>query len=85
MIPGGVDAAIVDIGLPDGRGDDLIREIRAFHPKLPVVLVSRQQPTSLANFLQNDQQFTPLIKPYTESDLLAALQKVGCKGALRSD
>ena len=29
-IPGGVDGIIVDLGLPDRRGDALIREVRRF-------------------------------------------------------
>src|SRR5262249_19315962 len=31
-IPGGVDAAVIDIGLPDRRGDMLVRELRAIYP-----------------------------------------------------
>ena len=42
LIPGGVDAAIVDMGLPDRKGDVLIREMRTLHPTLPVVIATGQ-------------------------------------------
>ena len=32
LIPGGVDAVLVDLGLPDRRGDELVREIRITLP-----------------------------------------------------
>ena len=42
LIPGGVDAVIIDIGLPDRRGDDLVREILAMYSSLPIVLATGQ-------------------------------------------
>ena len=39
-IPGGVDAVVIDMGLPDRRGDALIREMRALYPLLPIVLAT---------------------------------------------
>ena len=42
LIPGGVDAAIVDMGLPDRKGDVLIQEMRTMHPSLPVVVATGQ-------------------------------------------
>ena len=40
LVPGGVDAVILDIGLPDRSGEALCREIRAIHPSLPIVLAT---------------------------------------------
>jgi PAS domain S-box-containing protein len=34
------DAVITDLGLPDGSGRDLIRQLRAMHPRLPVIALS---------------------------------------------
>ena len=47
LIPGGVDAAIVDMGLPDRKGDVLIREMRTLHPSLPVIIATGQGAESL--------------------------------------
>ncbi len=35
-----VDLVILDLGLPDRGGHDLLRDIRADHPDLPVVVLS---------------------------------------------
>lgn len=35
---GGIDAAIVDIGLPDGSGADLVACLREDRPDLPIVV-----------------------------------------------
>ena len=40
LIPGGVDAVVIDMGLPDRRGDVLVREIRSLFPALPIVLAT---------------------------------------------
>ena len=33
---GGIDAVIIDMGLPDRGGDALVKEVRALHPNLPI-------------------------------------------------
>jgi two-component SAPR family response regulator len=35
-----VCAAIIDVGLPDRRGDALVAEMRAIKPSLPIVIAS---------------------------------------------
>jgi len=32
--------ALLDVGLPDGNGFDLLRDIREHHPKLPVIMLT---------------------------------------------
>ena len=36
LVSGGFAAVIVDIGLPDRSGDDLVREIKSMHSSLPI-------------------------------------------------
>ncbi|WP_163314456.1 response regulator transcription factor, partial [Enterobacter hormaechei] len=40
------DLVILDLGLPDMRGHDLLRAIRARHPALPVVVLSSRDDES---------------------------------------
>jgi FixJ family two-component response regulator len=78
MVPGGVDAVVVDIGLPDRSGDALIREIRALHPLLPVVFASGLSKADVP-MVEGQGKITFVAKPYTEQNLLNALRAVGVK------
>jgi PAS domain S-box-containing protein len=42
LIPGGVDAVIMDLGLPDRSGETLIGELRSIYPSLPIIIASGQ-------------------------------------------
>jgi PAS domain S-box-containing protein len=83
MMPGGFDAAIVDIGLPDRGGDTLIREMRAMYSTLPVVLASGRGVAEVKMFFENEQQIAYVAKPYVAEDLLSALAAVGLQGKAR--
>ena len=77
LIPGGVDAAIVDIGLPDRQGDDLVREMRAVYPLLPVVIASGRGVEDLRATFKGEQRIAFISKPYMETELLTALKDLG--------
>jgi DNA-binding response OmpR family regulator len=78
LVPGGVDAVIVDIGLPDRKGDALIREIRTLYPSLPAVIASGQKSDQLHVDQMSNIAF--VAKPYSASDLIRALRAVGVSG-----
>jgi len=78
-IPGGVDAAVIDIGLPDRRGDMLVRELRAIYPSLPIVIASGRASVDLGGWLQDEGTIAFVEKPYTSTDLLGALRSVGIR------
>ncbi|MGN6572745.1 MAG: response regulator [Pseudolabrys sp.] len=80
LIPGGVRAAVVDIGLPDRRGDMLVRELRALHPSLPVVVASGRAAADVAAHFSGESRIAVIGKPYSADDLVAALESVGVKG-----
>jgi DNA-binding NtrC family response regulator len=42
-----LDAAVVDVDLPDGNGLDLLTEFLASRPKLPVIIISGNDPVAL--------------------------------------
>jgi DNA-binding response OmpR family regulator len=56
IVPGGVDAVVVDMGLPDRRGDALIREMRALHPSLPVVLATGADSKELRSLFKGKRE-----------------------------
>ena len=57
LIPGGVDAVIVDMGLPDRKGEDLIREIRSIYPSLPVIIASGQANNHLRSLFPDPDSY----------------------------
>jgi PAS domain S-box-containing protein len=75
LIPGGVDAAIVDMGLPDRKGDVLIRELRTLHPMLPVVIATGHGADTLRAF-EGQPSFAFVQKPYTAAGLIGALRSL---------
>ena len=79
LVPGGVDAVILDIGLPDRSGDVLAHEIRAMHPQLPIILATGHGTAKFRDAFKDAQGMAFIQKPYTGDDLLGALQKLGIR------
>ena len=77
LIPGGVDAAIVDMGLPDRKGDALIQEMRTMHPTLPVVVATGQETESTREAFKGVPNIAFVQKPYSAAGLLGALRALG--------
>ena len=77
LLPGGVDAVVVDLGLPDRGGDELVREMRALHPSLPVVFATGAgaMPSHSQSVGAGPTAF--VTKPYSEKALMNALGSVG--------
>jgi PAS domain S-box-containing protein len=75
-ISGDLDAAIVDVGLPDRRGDVLIGEMRALHPSMPIVIASGYGEAALQKQFANDKRIAFLAKPYATNQLKAALESL---------
>ena len=77
LIPGSVDAVIVDVAVPDRNGDALIREMRSLYPSLPLLLASGRGQEDL-QLLFKDVPLTSVVrKPYTAEGLMAALRGFG--------
>ncbi|MDO1558756.1 response regulator [Brevundimonas sp. 2R-24] len=71
------DLALIDVGLPDMRGDDLARQLRALAPELSVVVASGYDREELRARFADDDRVVVLPKPYTEDDLAAATRSLG--------
>jgi CheY-like chemotaxis protein len=61
--------AIVDVGLPDMRGDDLVGLIRRLHPDLGIILASGYDEADLRARFAGEPRISVLAKPYGSSDL----------------
>ncbi len=69
----GIDAAIIDFGLPDRMGDVLVAEIREIYPSLPIVVVSGYGEALRTRFDPDDDGIAFLSKPYTIEQLRSAI------------
>ena len=74
---GGFAAAIIDIGLPDGKGDALAKELKILRPDLPIVIATGQGDGALDGNLKKSPQLTLLSKPYDSEGLRKSLATVG--------
>jgi DNA-binding response OmpR family regulator len=76
---GHFDAAIIDVGLPDRRGDALAEEIRATWPELGIVIASGRGGTQLSNRFSADARVLILAKPYSNEAMCDALAMLGVR------
>jgi DNA-binding response OmpR family regulator len=68
--------AIVDVGLPDARGDALVLQLRAFRADLPVIVATGYGEAHLDERLRGHQRTMILSKPYDVAQLQAAINAV---------
>jgi PAS domain S-box-containing protein len=76
LISGRFVAVVVDIGLPDRAGDDLIREIRSMHSSMPIVVASGQGAKDVRELFRDEKQIAFVGKPYLANDLYVALREL---------
>ena len=79
LIPGGVDALVVDMGLPDRKGDALVREVRSIYPTLPIVIASGQGRQELRQLFKDMASITFVSKPYSSEELKTAIRAIGIR------
>lgn len=72
-----IDAVIVDIGLPDRKGDVLAADLRARYPALPIVIASGYDESGFRQRFGNDPGMGFLAKPYDSTQLKNALRALG--------
>lgn len=68
-----IDAALIDVSLPDGTGDDLARQLTTHRPGLRVLLTSGYPDAESAGLTPGTRFIQ---KPFTRSALVAALSSV---------
>jgi CheY-like chemotaxis protein len=73
---GSISAAVVDIGLPDGKGDDLAMTIRQEMPDVAVIVASGYGDNGLKARFGADPMMRVLPKPYQPEDIDALLREL---------
>ncbi len=71
------DLAVIDLGLPDRPGDELISDLRKLRPDLPIIVASGYGEGELRRRLKADDRFAFLSKPYQQTSLRAAIDSLG--------
>ncbi len=69
--------AVIDVGLPDMRGDDLAARIRELSSTLPIIIVSGYDSAEIGKPFVGDVWVRVLGKPYSEHDLRVAINALG--------
>ncbi|TCT03928.1 response regulator [Aquabacter spiritensis] len=70
-------AAVVDVGLPDLRGDELLRRLRAIRADLPILVASGYGTGELQAMFAADERVALVAKPYDSAALRKALATLG--------
>lgn len=73
----GIAGAIIDLGLPDKPGDELVREIRSLKPDLPILLATGYGTDTIRERLSQDARLQVLAKPFNSDGIATALQRFG--------
>jgi CheY-like chemotaxis protein len=66
-------AAIIDVGLPDTPGDQLVAPIRSKLPQLPIVIATGFSETEFSRRFQADERVRVIGKPFDAPLLWSAL------------
>jgi DNA-binding response OmpR family regulator len=74
---GAVAGAVIDMALPDGKGDQLVRELRTLYPGLPVVISSGYDRHTLQPRFVGLAGIDYVSKPFSREELRAALCNIG--------
>jgi DNA-binding response OmpR family regulator len=74
-----LEAVIIDLGLPDRSGDELAAELRALRADIPILIASGRSEREIRDRFEDDKHLGVLVKPYTASMLVEALESVGVK------
>ncbi len=72
-----IAAALIDMGLPDRKGDVLVGELRQIKPELGVIVASGYSTDNLKKRVAEDRITKLLPKPYDGRQLEAALKSIG--------
>ena len=73
---GRIDVALIDLGLPDLPGEQLVGELRTLYPSMPIIVASGKGPGAIDTSVQLLHDIIILPKPYNFDDLQSALARL---------
>jgi CheY-like chemotaxis protein len=69
--------AVIDMGLPDRPGQQLVAELRKICPGLPIIVASGYGESEVRRRFEADQCFAFINKPFEQATLRAAIDSLG--------
>jgi CheY-like chemotaxis protein len=72
--------AVIDMGLPDRPGHELVAELRKICPSLPIIVASGYAESEVRRRCETDQRFAFLAKPFEQATLRAAIDSLASRG-----
>lgn len=84
-IAGSFTAVVIDLGLPDRPGDQLVSAIREICPTMPVVLTTGRADSGIKEQFSPDERIVILTKPFEPYLLVDALRRLEGCGATKPD
>ena len=76
--PGQFDLVLTDWNMPGKSGLEVIREIRAQDPEVPIIMITTEAEKSRVGKAIDAGVSDYLVKPFTPEILRGALEKHGC-------
>jgi CheY-like chemotaxis protein len=69
--------AMIDMGLPDRPGQQLVAELRKLCPSLPIIVASGYGESEVRRRFETNERFAFLGKPFEQTTLRAAIASLG--------
>jgi DNA-binding response OmpR family regulator len=73
---GGIAFAMVDLGLPDRPGEELVSELRGLYPALPIIIASGKGVGAIDDGVRSLANVAFVTKPYDFEDLRVTIERV---------
>lgn len=74
-------AAVCDIMMPGVNGVDTLKQLKALHPRLPVIMATAYATNALAAASMKNGAFGYIAKPYELKELFAILERAVPQGS----
>jgi DNA-binding response OmpR family regulator len=73
---GAIAFAMVDLGLPDRPGEELVCELRGLYPTLPIIIASGKGPGAIDGGVRSLADVAFVTKPYDFENLRVTIERV---------